>query len=119
MKKSWDKGELLAIEYLKWKWYTIQEINFKFSTFWEIDIIAQLDDKTIFFEVKYRTNTTFWTWEESISKNKLFKIQKTLEYYCMTHHINFEKIQFDVISISKWETSYKLVHYKNQTLWKQ
>lgn len=116
MKKSWDHWEILAIEYLKRKGYTIKETNFKFSTFWEIDIIAEKMEKTIFLEVKYRTSSLFWTWEESISKNKLFKIQKTLEYYCFCHHINFEKVQFDVISITKWEKSYQLTHYKNQSL---
>lgn len=118
MKKIWDKAELLAIEYLKKKEYKILETNFKFSTLWEIDIIAQLWEITIFVEVKYRSSEKFWTWEESLSKNKLFKLQKTIEYYCVTHKIDFEKIQFDVISISKWEQSYKLIHYKNQSLWK-
>lgn len=116
MKKSGDHWELLAIEYLKSKWYYIKETNFKFSIFWEIDIIAERDKKTIFIEVKYRTSHIFWTGEESITQNKLFKLQKTIEYYCVKHHIDLEKIQFDVISISKWEKSYQLIHYKNQNL---
>lgn len=113
MKEKWDIGELIAIKYLKEKLYNIIDTNFKFSRFWEIDIICSLEDLTIFIEVKYRTSKTFWEIEESITKNKLKKLKKTVEYYCVTHNINFEKIRFDVITILKQEKSYKLKHYKN------
>lgn len=116
MKKSWDQAEIIAIEYLKKKGYKLLETNFKFSIFWEVDLICEYEWKTIFIEVKYRSSEKFWIGEESITKNKLFKLQKTIEYYCVWHHIDFEHIQFDVISLLKWEKSYKLTHYKNQTL---
>lgn len=116
MKKSWDNWEILAIEYLKKNWYFLVDTNFKFSIFWEVDLICKKDDLTIFIEVKYRSSEKFWTGEESITKSKLFKLQKTIEYYCVKHHINFEKIRFDVISITKQEKSHKLIHYKNQKL---
>lgn len=116
MKKSWDKAEILAIEYLKKNGYKLLETNFKFSIFWEVDLICSFEDLTIFIEVKYRSSDRFGTWEESITKNKLLKLQKTIEYWCISHHIDFEKIRFDVISITKEEKNYKLVHYKNQKL---
>ncbi len=116
MKKSWDKAELLAIEYLKKNGYKLIETNFKFSIFWEIDLICSFQDLTIFIEVKYRSNDKFGEWIESIWKSKKLKLLKTIEYFCVWHHINFEKIRFDVISITKEEKSYKLVHYKNQSL---
>ncbi len=114
MKKTWDKGELIAINYLKNKWYEILETNFKYSTIWEIDIIAKYKNKYIFIEVKYRNNTIYWEWVESITKPKLNKILKTINYYCFTKKINIEIAQFDVISILKEVSSYKLTHYKNQ-----
>lgn len=116
MKKSWDKAEIIAIEYLKKNWYQLIETNFKFSIFWEIDLICIKDDLTVFIEVKYRSSDKFWIWEESITASKLKKLEKTIYYYCFWHHINLEKIRFDVISITKWEKSYKLVHYRNQKL---
>lgn len=116
MKKSWDQAEIIAIEYLKKHGYTLLETNFKFSIFWEVDLICEFEWKTIFIEVKYRSSDKYGIGEESISKNKLFKLQKTIEYYCVGHHIDFEKIQFDVITLLKWEKSYKLTHYKNQAL---
>ncbi len=113
MKQTWDKWELLAIEYLKRNSYEIKDLNFKFSTFWEIDIIAKKDDIFVFLEVKFRTNLAYGTPEESITKSKLRKFKKTMEYYCVTHRIDFEKIRVDVIAIEKKTTSYQLKHYKN------
>ncbi|MDD5769974.1 MAG: YraN family protein [Candidatus Gracilibacteria bacterium] len=116
MKKSGDKAEILAIEYLKRNGYILIETNFKFSIFGEIDLICQLGDLTVFVEVKYRSSEKFGTGEESITNSKLFKLEKSIYYYCNGHNLNIEKIRFDVISITKQEKSYKLIHYKNQKL---
>lgn len=118
MKKTWDLWELLAIQYLEKHNYTIKATNFTFSHFWEIDIIAQKWDKTIFVEVKYRSNARYGTAEESISPTKLKKLRKTIEYYCLTNRIDFENIAFDVIAITRQTSSHRLVHYKSQALWK-
>lgn len=116
MKKLWDKAELIAINYLKRSWYNLIETNFKFKKFGEIDLICNLKDLTIFLEVKYRSNESYWTWEESISKQKKYKLLKSIEYYCLINKINFEKIRFDIISIKRNTNSYKLIHYKNESL---
>ncbi len=116
MKKLWDNWEIIALEYLKRNWFKIVDTNFKFGRFWEIDIVWSKDDLVIFFEVKYRSNNFFWSGEESITKSKLFKLSKTIDYYVLKHKLNFEKIRFDVITIQKQEKSYKLTHYKNQSL---
>ncbi len=112
-KNKWDEWELVAIKYLLNKGYKITDYNFKFGRFWEIDIIANKLWITYFFEVKYRTGFKYWYPEESITQNKLFKFKKTIEYYVIKNKLSFEKIQFDVISIIKWDNSYKLKHYKN------
>lgn len=116
MKDRWDRWELIAIEYLERIWYKILDTNFKFGRFWEIDIICKIDDIVVFIEVKYRSNMIFWTPEESITKNKLFKVQKTIEYYSVKNHLNFEKIRFDIITIVKLKNKHRLTHYKNQSL---
>lgn len=112
-KQKWDKWELIAIKYLKWKWFEIVDTNFKFSIFWEVDIIAKKWDFTYFFEVKYRENKKFWLPEEAITKPKMQKIKKTIEFYVLQKNLDFEKIFFEVITILKLEKSYKLTHYKN------
>lgn len=111
-KKKGDKGELIAIKYLQKKWYKILDVNFKFSTFWEIDIICEQESIVCFIEVKYRNSEKFWLWEESITKNKLSKLKKTIEFYVIQNNIKFENIRFDVISILKEENSFRLTHYK-------
>lgn len=112
-KKTWDNWELIAIRYLQKNGYTIRETNFKFGRFGEVDIVATLNNLTVFIEVKYRNSTYFWTPEEAIVKSKLRKCKKTIEYYSAINHVNLEKIRFDVITILKWQTSYKITHYKN------
>ncbi|MDF1682743.1 MAG: YraN family protein [Patescibacteria group bacterium] len=68
---------------------------------------------TIFIEVKYRNSTKYGFPEESITKSKLFKFKKTIEFYVVKNNLDFEKIRFDAITILRLEKSYKLKHYKN------
>ena len=112
-KKLWDQWELIAIKYLQKNWYKILETNYKFWRFWEIDVIAWKDKITYFLEVKYRTNDTYGTPEESITKWKIYKLQKSIYSYCFKKRIDIEYIQFDAITIVKNQTSYRLKHYKN------
>ena len=112
-KKTWDNWEIIAIKYLQKNWYKIVNTNFKFGRFWEIDIIGELEDLTVFIEVKYRNSIKFWIPEESLTKYKLSKCRKTIDYYCKKNKVDFEKIRFDAITIIKWETSFKVTHYKN------
>ena len=111
--KIWNSGELIAIKYLQSHDYLIIDTNFKFWRFWEIDIIANKDRITVFIEVKYRNSTTYWIPEESITKYKLSKCKKTIEYYCKKNKIDFEKIRFDAITILKKEKNHRVTHYKN------
>ena len=113
-KKVGDRAEIIAIEYLQKHGYHIVDTNFKFGRFWEIDIIARLQDITVFIEVKYRSSERFGTPEESITPTKLFKFQKTMEYYCKKNNLNFEQIRFDIITINKQDHKYRITHYKNQ-----
>ena len=36
-----------------------------------------------------------------------------MEYYSKKYHIDFEKIQFDVIAIERKESFHRVKHYKN------
>lgn len=112
-KQTWDIWEVIAIKYLQKKWYSILDTNFKFWRFWEVDIITKVDNITIFIEVKYRNNISYGIPEEAITWNKLRKFKKTVEYYVVKNKLDFEKIRFDVITILKWKSSYKIKHYKN------
>jgi putative endonuclease len=116
-KKIWDKAEIIAINYMQKKWYNLITTNFKFWNIWEIDLIfSDKFWKIIFVEVKYRSSEKYWQAEESINFYKKKKLLKTIYNYCFLNSISLENISFDVISILKWKTSYKLTHYKNQSL---
>ena len=100
-KKRGDIGEVIAIKYLQKNGYTICDTNFKFGRFWEVDIICQKDGQTIFIEVKYRSSESFGHPVEAVSRTKLHKCLKTVQYYCKKHSVSFEHISFDVIAIMK------------------
>jgi putative endonuclease len=112
-KHRWDTWELIAIKYLQKNGYTILDTNFKFGRFWEVDIICEKNGIVYFMEVKYRTNDKFWTWEEAITKSKLHKLKWTISSYILKNNLNQEKVQFDIIIITKWKSSYQVKHYKN------
>lgn len=113
MKNTGDKWEVIAIAYLQKNGYTIKDTNFKFGRFGEVDIIAEKQWRYYFFEVKYRSHIGYGTPEESLTKYKLQKCLKTIEFYCKRNNISFENIQFDAITILKQETSHRVTHYKN------
>ncbi len=113
MKKTWDIGEIIAIKYLQKHHYRIQDTNFRFGRFWEIDIIAKKDERFYFIEVKYRSHLKYGFPEEAILSSKIHKCLKTMQYFCKKNFILFENIQFDVITILKQKKSYKISHYKN------
>ena len=113
MKKTWDIGEVIAIEYLQKHKYSIKDTNFKFWRFWEIDIIAHKEDRYYFIEVKYRSHLWYGAPQEAIIPHKLRKCLKTMQYYCKKYHIDEEDIQFDVIAILKKQNSHQVTHYKN------
>ncbi len=112
-KKIWDIGEVIAIKYLQSKGYIIETTNFKFGRFWEVDIVAEKEGITVFIEVKYRISENYWLPEEAITKNKLRKFRKTIDYYCKKNNIDFWKIRFDVIAIIKKATAHRVTHYRN------
>lgn len=113
MKKIWDIGEIIAIEYLQKHGFHIRDTNFKFGRFWEIDIIAQLSWRVYFIEVKYRSHLWYGHPEEAIIPRKLHKCLKTMQYYCKKNRIDLENIQFDVIAILKKEKLHRVTHYRN------
>lgn len=83
-----QKGEKLALEFLKKKGYKILQTNFH-SRFGEIDIIAidnsnPKDPILAFIEVKTREDNQFGTPQEAITPWKIERMIKTAQYYQTT-----------------------------------
>lgn len=106
-------GESLAIKFLKAKKYKIIDKNLFFRS-GEIDILAKIEKKLVFFEVKTRTTKTFGYPEEAISRKKMTKISQTINNY-LIQHPKVKDWQADCLSISInfFQKTAKIYHLKN------
>lgn len=93
-----EEGEGFAVHYLKKQGYFVVERNFR-CRFGEIDIIARKMGKLIFCEVKTRKNLNYGYPCQSVTKEKIRHISKTLYYYLMIKNLWHKDFQIDVIEI--------------------
>lgn len=105
-------GESSAEHYIRQLGWTILENNYH-SRFGEIDIIAKDKNEIVFIEVKTRTNTTYGLPHESVTPQKLKRIQKTALLYLLQHRLEKVNYRFDVISISTTNKESPIDHMKN------
>ena len=91
-------AENFAVNLLSAKGYKIVDRNFH-SRFGEIDIVATKDSTLIFIEVKARWSNKFGAPEEAVTQSKLWKIQKTGEYYSILHPELPKKLRIDVVAL--------------------
>ncbi|MDR0879834.1 MAG: YraN family protein [Clostridioides sp.] len=103
-------GERVATEYLIKNGAEILEKNYK-NNFGEIDIIANMDEKLVFVEVKSRTNLHFGYPAEAVDLKKRHKIIKIAKYYISEHNYMDMPVRFDVIEVFLADT--KLRHIIN------
>lgn len=106
-------GENLAKKYLENLGYKILDMNYKYSRYGEIDIIALYKNKLCFVEVKTRRNDKFGTPMEAITKDKLIKIQLSAKNYIQEKKPKFEHYRIDAISIELKENKEEITHIKN------
>jgi putative endonuclease len=103
-----SEGELLAVNYLRDKNYTILATNWRWQKA-EVDIIAQSNNTLVFVEVKTRSSDTFSKPEEAVNDKKQQLLIDAAEAYCEANEIELE-LRFDVIAI---------IHQGNKTIVKQ
>ena len=96
--KTGQDGETLAVQYFTGKGYNILHTNWRHSHY-EIDIIAQKEDKLHFIEVKTRRNKKFGNPEESVNRRKMQNLMKAAEEF-LHQHPGWKKIQYDILSIN-------------------
>lgn len=106
-------GENLAKKYLENLGYKILDMNYKYSRYGEIDIIALYKNELCFVEVKTRRNNKFGTPMEAITKDKLIKIQLSAKNYIQEKKPKFEHCRIDAISIELKENKEEITHIKN------
>ena len=98
-KKLGDKGENFAVEYLKSIGYEIVAQNYRAGREAEIDIIAKINEKIIFVEVKTRSNDKCGTPAEAVDLRKQKKIIIAAMKFLQDNGLFDNACQFDVIEV--------------------
>ncbi len=97
-KETGQRGEQLAIDYLKKHGYKIIENNYR-SRFGEIDIVSKHKNILVFTEVRAKTSLEFGIPEESIRETKAAHLRATAYQYLETHDKLPEQWRIDFIVI--------------------
>ena len=94
-----NQGEKIAREYLEKLGYKILAVNFRYSKFSEIDIVAKEKDTIVFVEVKMRSTKNCGHPFEAVTKKKLQNIYQTALYYLQNTNEKYKNYRIDVLSV--------------------
>jgi len=98
-RKTGMEWELRAYSYLSEKGVRIVEKNFR-NRHGEIDLIGYHEGYLVFFEVKYRKNSSKGTPEEAVGFMKQKQICQVATFYRYVHKVPWNMpIRYDVIAI--------------------
>jgi putative endonuclease len=105
-------GEQLACNFLAKRGYEIISRNERVGHR-EIDIIASLNGKLIFFEVKTLAGIKTSPAEDSLSRSQIETIKQAVNLYCRNHKIKAgsTRLDFICVNINSFTKMAKLKHY--------
>jgi len=109
------KGELLAIDFLLDKGYTILEKNYRYLKA-EVDIIVQKEQVLAAVEVKTRSTAYFGSPEEFVNPKKIKLLISAMDHYVVEHNLDVE-VRFDIIAIIHQNKHTKIEHLKDAFLY--
>ncbi|GAC1448500.1 MAG: YraN family protein [Chitinophagaceae bacterium] len=92
------EGEVLAVQWLLDKGFIILHQNWRHS-YYEVDIIASMENVLHFIEVKTRRGKKYGEPEESVNLKKIINLMKAAEEF-QYRYPQWKKVQYDVLSIS-------------------
>jgi putative endonuclease len=78
----------------------------------EVDIVARDGERTVFVEVKSRSNAEFGTPDRAIGPDKQATISRAARGYATRAGIDWELVRFDIISVV-FEPSVSIVHIQD------
>ncbi|WDV47681.1 YraN family protein [Clostridiaceae bacterium M8S5] len=97
-KEQGQKGEDIAIKYLKKLKYKILERNYAKKT-GEIDIIAKDKEIVVFIEVKARKSDNYGNPSDAVNTAKQKNIIKTALLYQSINKLNNTQFRFDIVEV--------------------
>ena len=110
-KRTGDKGEQIAVEFLIKNGYTILQRNFR-SGKSEIDIIATQNDFIVFIEVKTRSEHQNNTPGDLLSHAQQNRITNAAHDYIVEKDLNLEA-RFDLMIIVLEQNKAKIEHIED------
>ena len=104
-RKVGQRGEDVAVEYLKLHGYVILSRNFN-CHFGEIDVVAWDGEYVAFVEVKSRSDTSFGLPREAVDWRKQKTIVKCAEYWLYKNKRVGVPVRFDVVEVLSGEVNH-------------
>jgi putative endonuclease len=111
-KEQGNKGEQIAMQYLKRLGFEIVEMNYRFGH-GEIDIVAREGETLVFCEVKMRKNEMYGDPEFAITPKKQQQIRKVALGYLYEHEIKEQECRFDVVAIRLYRSTPEINYIRN------
>ncbi|MFQ5936827.1 MAG: YraN family protein [Acidiferrobacterales bacterium] len=94
-----QRGEQIAVDYLKRLGYRIQLRNYRCRR-GEIDIIAQDGPTLVFVEVKTKGQMAFGAPQAMVNRTKQHTMTYVAMSYVQQHHLRNAALRFDVVAIT-------------------
>lgn len=108
------QGELIAVDFLIKKGYTIRDKNWRYLKS-EVDIIAQKENTIVAVEVKTRTSDYFGDPQDFITKKKVKLLVLAMNEYVISKELDAE-VRFDIIAILQNKKAFKIEHLEDAFL---
>jgi putative endonuclease len=106
-------GESRAAEYLAGKGYQIVARNVR-TEYGEIDLVALIEDVTVFVEVKTRSSLRYGYPEEAVTEEKSRHLADSAQAYLQSLDSGEIAWRIDVIAVQKsGEGNFEIEHFEN------
>ena len=103
------KWETVAMEYLEKVGFKPIEKNFNLNH-GEIDLIMQQEDCIVFVEVKAASQRSGYSVYDRLSKRKLWKLRRSIDFWLAKHNKNNAIWRLDYVGISFEGDNYEIFH---------
>ncbi len=109
-----QKGEQLAISFLRDKGFVILEKNYRFRKA-EVDIIAQKEGTLVVVEVKTRSTDFFGSPEAFVNQKKIQLLTEAIDHYIQEKDLDVE-VRFDIVAILRKGSAFEIKHFADAFL---